>query len=343
MLKSIGVVAQRPRGSRWLAAAAGLALGLGLGLTAALPAQAQDTIKVGILHSLSGTMAISETTLKDVVLMLIDEQNKKGGVLGKQLEAVVVDPASNWPLFAEKAKQLIRPGQGRRRLRLLDLGLAQVGAAGLRREEQRSSSTPCSTRVRRAEQERVLHGCGAEPAGHSCRRVPDEQGPVGGNAKRWVLLGTDYVYPRTTNKILRYFLHSKGVLKVAPEDIMDQRTRRSATATTRPIVADIKKFSARRQEDGGRLHHQRRLQHSVLQGARQRRPEGQGPISGRRLLGRRSRSSRGLDPKPLVGELAAWNYFDVDQGARSQRLRSSRQWHRLCQGAQTSRATRTSR
>ena len=103
MLNLTNAVAERPPGRRWLAAAAGLALGL----TAALPARAEDTIKVGILHSLSGTMAISETTLKDVVLMLIDEQNKKGGVLGKKLEAVVVDPASNWPLFAEKARELI--------------------------------------------------------------------------------------------------------------------------------------------------------------------------------------------------------------------------------------------
>src|ERR1700734_1411022 len=103
MLNSIGVVAERPRGRRWLAAAAGLALGL----TAALPAMAEETIKVGILHSLSGTMAISETTLKDVMLMLIDEQNKNGGLLGKQLEAVVVDPRSDWPTFAEKAKELI--------------------------------------------------------------------------------------------------------------------------------------------------------------------------------------------------------------------------------------------
>ena len=103
MLNLTNAVAERPPSRRWLAAAAGLALGL----TAALPARAEDTIKVGILHSLSGTMAISETTLKDVVLMLIDEQNKKGGVLGKKLEAVVVDPASNWPLFAEKARELI--------------------------------------------------------------------------------------------------------------------------------------------------------------------------------------------------------------------------------------------
>ena len=103
MLSSFHTVARRPTTHRWLAAAAGLTMGLAL----ALPAKAQETIKVGILHSLSGTMAISETTLKDVMLMLIDEQNKKGGLLGKKLEAVVVDPASNWPLFAEKARELI--------------------------------------------------------------------------------------------------------------------------------------------------------------------------------------------------------------------------------------------
>src|SRR6478672_5270683 len=103
MIYSIRAVAERPVARRWL-----LATGLSLGLLGAMPsAKAQETIKVGILHSLSGTMAISETTLKDVMLMLIDEQNKKGGVLGKKLEAVVVDPASNWPLFAEKAKELI--------------------------------------------------------------------------------------------------------------------------------------------------------------------------------------------------------------------------------------------
>ena len=102
MVTSVGAVAQRPRVQAWLAAA-----GLALGILAAPSAQAQETIKVGILHSLSGTMAISETTLKDVMLMLIEEQNKKGGVLGKKLEAVVVDPGSDWPRFAEKARELI--------------------------------------------------------------------------------------------------------------------------------------------------------------------------------------------------------------------------------------------
>ena len=88
---------------RW--AAAGLMTGA-LSFSSAI-AYAQDTIKVGILHSLSGTMAISETTLKDAMLMLIEDQNAKGGLLGKKLEPVVVDPASNWPLFAEKARELI--------------------------------------------------------------------------------------------------------------------------------------------------------------------------------------------------------------------------------------------
>src|SRR5450756_3034477 len=78
-----------------------------IGLAVCAAASAADTIKVGILHSLSGTMAISETTLKDTILMMIDEQNKKGGLLGKKLEAVVVDPASDWPLFAEKAQELL--------------------------------------------------------------------------------------------------------------------------------------------------------------------------------------------------------------------------------------------
>jgi len=77
------------------------------GLLSSFAAHAADTIKVGVLHSLSGTMAISETVLKDVTLMAIDEINAKGGVMGKKLEAVVVDPASNWPLFAEKARQLL--------------------------------------------------------------------------------------------------------------------------------------------------------------------------------------------------------------------------------------------
>ena len=168
--------AKRSRGGRWLAAAAGLALGsLALGLTAALPARADDTIKVGILHSLSGTMAISETTLKDVMLMLIDEQNKKGGLLGKKLEPVVVDPASNWPLFAEKARELITKDKV-----AVVFGcwtsVSRKSVLPVFKELERDPVLPGAVRRRRERAQRVLHRRGAEPAGHSGGRVSDERG-----------------------------------------------------------------------------------------------------------------------------------------------------------------------
>ena len=141
-------------------------------LAAALPAKAQDTIKVGILHSLSGTMAISETTLKDVMLMLIDEQNKKGGVLGKKLEAVVVDPASNWPLFAEKARELITKDKVAVGVRLLDLGVAQVGAAGVQ-GAQLDPVLSGAVRRRGERAQRVLHRRRAQPAGDPGGRLSD--------------------------------------------------------------------------------------------------------------------------------------------------------------------------
>jgi urea transport system substrate-binding protein len=211
MLTPTSAAAKRPRDRRWLAAAAGLALGL----AAALPAKAEDTIKVGILHSLSGTMAISETTLKDVVLMLIDEQNKKGGVLGKKLEAVVVDPASNWPLFAEKARELISKDK-----------VAVV--FGCWTSVSRKSVLPVFKELNSIlfypvqyegeESERNVFYTGAAPNQQAIPAVDYLASAEGGNVKRWVLEGTDYVYPRTTNKILEAYL--KDVLKVAPEDIM---------------------------------------------------------------------------------------------------------------------------
>ena len=137
------------------------------------PPPTGGTIKVGILHSLSGTMAISETTLKDVMLMLIEQQNTKGGLLGKKLEAVVVDPASNWPLFAEKARAAAVGGQVRRGVRLLDLGVAQVRAAGVRGTE-RHPVLPGAVRRPGVQPQRVLHRRGAEPAGDPGGRLPDE-------------------------------------------------------------------------------------------------------------------------------------------------------------------------
>jgi ABC-type branched-subunit amino acid transport system substrate-binding protein len=171
-----------------------------------LPAAAQETIKVGILHSLSGTMAISETTLKDVMLMLIEEQNKKGGVLGKKLEAVVVDPASNWPLFAEKARELIAKDK--------------VSAVfGCWTSVSRKSVLPVFKELNSMlfypvqyegeESERNVFYTGAAPNQQAIPAVDylakEEK------VQRWVLAGTDYVYPRTTNKILEAYLKSKGV------------------------------------------------------------------------------------------------------------------------------------
>ena len=169
-------------------------------------AHAQDTIKVGVLHSLSGTMAISETTLKDTILMMIDEQNKKGGLLGKKLEAVVVDPASNWPLFAEKAQELLEKDK-----------VAVV--FGCWTSVSRKSVLPVfekdngllfyPVQYEGEESSRNVIYTGAAPNQQAIPAVDYLMKEVG--VKRWVLEGTDYVYPRTTNKILEAYLLAKGV------------------------------------------------------------------------------------------------------------------------------------
>ena len=277
---SIGAVAERPRSRRWLAAAAGLAFGL----TAALPAKAEDTIKVGILHSLSGTMAISETTLKDVMLMLIDEQNKKGGLLGKKLEAVVVDPASNWPLFAEKARELISKDK-----------VAVV--FGCWTSVSRKSVLPVFKELNSIlfypvqyegeESERNVFYTGAAPNQQAIPAVDYLMSEDGGEVKRWVLEGTDYVYPRTTNKILEAYLKQKGV---KDEDIMINYTPFGFSDWQTDVVED-QEVRLGRQEDRGGLDHQRRRQRAVLQGARQ--PGHQGDRhSGGGVLGRRRRARR---------------------------------------------------
>jgi urea transport system substrate-binding protein len=189
---------------RWLEGAGGLALGL----MAPRWAFAADTIKVGILHSLSGTMAISETPLKDVMLMLIAEQNKKGGLLGKKLEPVVVDPASNWPLFAEKARELISKDK-------------VAAVFGCWTSVSRKSVLPVfkeldnilfyPVQFEGEESERNVFYTGAAPNQQAIPAVDYLMSPDGGSVKRWVLEGTDYVYPRTTNKILQAYLKLKGV------------------------------------------------------------------------------------------------------------------------------------
>src|ERR1700723_4362729 len=195
MLNPIDAVAKQSRGRRWLAAAAGLTLGL----LAALPAKAQDTIKVGILHSLSGTMAISETTLKDVMLMLIDQQNKKGGLLGKKLEAVVVDPASNWPLFAEKARELISKGHGSV---VFGCWTSVSRKTVLPVFKELNSILFYPVQFEGEEGQRNVFYTGAAPNQQAIPAVDYLMSADGGSVKRWVLEGTDYVYPRTTNRIL---------------------------------------------------------------------------------------------------------------------------------------------
>src|SRR5437762_6769918 len=201
------------------------------------PARAAETIKVGILHSLSGTMAISETSLKDTALMTIAEINAKGGVLGKKLEPVVVDPASNWPLFAEKARQLLTKDK-----------VAVV--FGCWTSVSRKSVLPVfeelngllfyPVQYEGEELSKNVFYTGAAPNQQAIPAVEYLMSKDGGNAKRWVLLGTDYVYPRTTNKILRSFLHSKGV---KDEDILEEYTP-FGHSDYQGIIAKIKKFSA---------------------------------------------------------------------------------------------------
>src|SRR5579859_7232916 len=171
-------------------------------------AMAADTIKVGILHSLSGTMAISETALKNTALMAIEEINAKGGLLGKKLEAVVVDPASNWPLFAEKARELISQDK-------------VAAVFGCWTSVSRKSVLPVfkeldnilfyPVQYEGEESQRNVFYTGAAPNQQAIPAVDYLAGKDGGTVKRWVLEGTDYVYPRTTNKILEAYLKSKGV------------------------------------------------------------------------------------------------------------------------------------
>lgn len=198
-------------------------------------ATAADTIKVGVLHSLSGTMAISETTLKDTMLMLIEDQNKKGGLLGKQLEAVVVDPASDWPLFAEKARELISKEKVAATFgRWTSVSRKSV----LPVFEELDSLLFYPVQYEGEESSKNVFYTGAAPNQQAIPAVDYLMNEIG--VKRWVLAGTDYVYPRTTNKILEAYLQSKGV---APKDIMINYTP-FGHSDWQSIVSDIKKFGA---------------------------------------------------------------------------------------------------
>ncbi|MDO6784112.1 urea ABC transporter substrate-binding protein [Neptunomonas phycophila] len=264
---------------------------------AAQSAFAADTIKVGVLHSLSGTMAISETTLKDTVLMLIEEQNKKGGLLGKQLEAVVVDPASNWPLFAEKARELVEKDK--------------VSAVfGCWTSVSRKSVLPVfeetdnllfyPVQYEGEESSKNVFYTGAAP---NQQAIPAVDYLMDQGVERWVLAGTDYVYPRTTNKVLEAYLKDKGV---AEEDIMINYTP-FGHSDWQSIVSDIKKFGSTGKKT------------AVVSTI-----NGDANVPFYKELGSQGVSAEdipvvafsvgeeelsGIDTAPLVGHLAAWNYF----------------------------------
>ncbi|WP_018276309.1 urea ABC transporter substrate-binding protein [Teredinibacter turnerae] len=284
----------------------------------AYTAQAADTIKVGVLHSLSGTMAISETTLKDTVLMMVEEQNKKGGLLGKKLEPVVVDPASNWPLFAEKTKELLEKDK-------VDV------IFGCWTSVSRKSVLPVieelngllfyPVQYEGEESSKNVFYTGAAPNQQAIPAVDYLMSEDGGSVKRWVLEGTDYVYPRTTNKILEQYLLSKGVkpadisINYTPFGHSDWQTR----------VAEIKKFGSAGKKTAVV---------STINGDANvpfYKELGNAGISAEDIpvvafsVGEEELS--GFDTKPLVGHLAAWNYFmSVDDEANDKFIAK---WHKF--------------
>ncbi|MBN8284596.1 urea ABC transporter substrate-binding protein [Zoogloea sp.] len=263
-------------------------------------AWAADTIKVGVLHSLSGTMAISETALKETALMTIEEINAKGGVLGKKLEPVVVDPASDWPKFAEKARQLLSQDK-------------VAVTFGCWTSVSRKSVLPVykelngllfyPVQYEGEELEKNVFYTGAAPNQQAIPAVEYLMSKEGGSAKRFVLLGTDYVYPRTTNKILRAFLKSKGV---AEADIIEEYTP-FGHSDYQTIIAKIKKFAGEGKKTAvistingdSNVPFYKELGNAGLKAK-------DVPVV---AFSVGEEELRGVDAKPLVGHLAAWNYF----------------------------------
>ena len=288
-----------------------------LAASAALaPAEAQDTIKVGVLHSLSGTMAISETTLKDTVLMMVDDINKRGGLLGKKVEAVVVDPASNWPLFAEKARELLQKDK-----------VAVV--FGCWTSVSRKSVLPVfeelngllfyPVQYEGEESSNNVFYTGAAPNQQAIPAVEYLMGKEGGDVKRWVLEGTDYVYPRTTNKILEAFLKSKGV---AADDIMINYTP-FGFSDWQTEVAAIKKFASAGKKTAvvstingdANVPFYKELANQGIKAS-------DIPVV---AFSVGEEELAGIDTKNLVGHLAAWNYFESVKNPTNEAF--IKQWH----------------
>lgn len=284
-------------GKRLLQFAATSSLALGVATSAA---GAAETIKIGVLHSLSGTMAISETTLKDTVLMLVEEQNKNGGLLGKQLEAVVVDPASDWPLFAEKARELLE-------VHKVDVVFGNWTSVSRKSVlpvfEELNGLLFYPVQYEGEESSRNVFYTGAAPNQQAIPAVDYLLSEEGGSVKRFVLAGTDYVYPRTTNKILEQYLLDKGIPK---EDILINYTP-FGHSDWQTIVSDIKAFGS-----------------AGKKAAVVSTINGDANVPFYKELGNQGIAASdipviafsvgeeelsGIDTGPLVGHLAAWNYF----------------------------------
>jgi len=279
-------------------------------------AHAADTIKVGVLHSLSGTMAISETALKDVMLFLIDEQNKKGGLLGKKIEPVVVDPASDWPLFAEKARELIEKEK-------VDVVFGNWTSVSRKSVlpvfEELNGMLFYPVQYEGEESSRNIFYTGAAPNQQAIPAVEYLMSEEGGSVERWVLAGTDYVYPRTTNKILESFLKAKGV---PAEDIMINYTP-FGHSDWQTIVSDIKSFASAGKKT------------AVVSTV-----NGDANVPFYKELGNQGIKAEdipvvafsvgeeelaGIDTGPLVGHLGAWNYFmSVDSPENEAMIKK---WH----------------
>jgi urea transport system substrate-binding protein len=257
-------------------------------------------IKVGVLHSLSGTMAISETALRDTVLMMVEAQNAKGGLLGRRLEAVVVDPASNWPLFAEKARELLQ-------VHRVDVTFGCWTSVSRKSVlpvfEELNGMLFYPVQYEGEEESKNIFYTGAAPNQQAIPAVEYLMGPDGGEAKRIVLLGTDYVYPRTTNRILRGFLNSKGITDA---DIMEEYTP-FGHSDWQGIVSRVKTFANQGKKTA--------IVSTI---------NGDANVPFYRELGNQGIKAEdipcvafsvgeeelaGIDTRPLVGHLAAWNYF----------------------------------
>ncbi|ANH08313.1 urea ABC transporter substrate-binding protein [Shinella sp. HZN7] len=273
---------------------------------------ADDTIKVGILHSLSGTMAISETTLKDAMLMLIEEQNKKGGLLGKQLEAVVVDPASDWPLFAEKARELVSVNKVSA---VFGCWTSVSRKSVLPVFEELNSILFYPVQYEGEESQRNVFYTGAAPNQQAIPAV--DYLMENESVERWVLAGTDYVYPRTTNKILEAYLISKGV---KPEDIMINYTP-FGHSDWQTIVSDIKKFGSAGKKTAvvSTINGDANVPFYKELGNQGVKAEDIPVVA----FSVGEEELAGLDTGPLVGHLAAWNYFQsVDNPANAEFIKT---------------------